>query len=624
MTSIQAVGFDIGTLNSFVCYATDQGLQTIHDDYGDRRIPTCVCFINGRRLVGMSAKMQHESARANTIWNFTPLLGRRYESLTAEEKQALPFPCRETIGGRVGIEVNYLRRVWILIPEQLLAIQLQHLRTVTEKALSGLIRSLVINVPVFYTDAQKRAVRDAAHIAGISPIRLITDTTAIATAYGFFRDGSLLPKDPPYHVAFVSIGYRSTQVAICSISKGTTRILATSYDEHLGGRDFDQVIFDYLREYLSLRYQIELECNGLAWYRLLKECEQLKIRMSASPMALPINLDGIADINTNRLTMGRGDFERLSEKLILRFRETILRCMSASGLQSTDIHAVELVGGSCRIPVLRKTAATIFRREATTTLNADEAVARGCAIHASMSSAGFEVRYRVLEPEVRRETKFPAVPSLISKELNDMRATEIHMLQQDRGQSERSLSRSQLEEYLYATKGRFEGQLKESVTPEERQFLNETESWIRVGAAERSSDLYDARLNELRIVVADVEKRHRLAKTASSTNATGEQKSLSILGIRPTKHEQIRRCVRHSISSPIPTYSTVPTVAHSLITSVPKSSQSATLRATEPVESVSFHICHHTFTQKSRTPSFLGHTNVFRAHFIQISPHFKT
>lgn len=587
MSSIQGVGFDIGTLNCFVSYTTNQGLQTIHDDYGDRRIPTCICFIDGRRLVGMSAKMQHESARTKTVWNFTQLLGRRYESLTTDEERMLPFSCRETIGGRVGIEVAYLRRVWILIPEQLLAIQLQYLRSLTEKAMSDPIKSLVVNVPVFYTDAQKRAVRDAANIAGISPIRLITDTTAIATAYGFYKDGSLLAQDPPQHVAFVSIGYRSTQVAICAISKGTTRILATTYDEKLGGQNFDHIIFDHIRDYISQKYHIELECNGVAWHRLLKECEQLKIRMSASPNALPINLDGIAGVNGNRVTMARGEFEKLSEKLLARFRETILRCLSASKLQATDVQSVELVGGSCRIPVLRQIAGEIFNREATTTLNADEAVARGCAIHARMSSAGFEIRYRVIEPDVKREAKFPDIPCLISKELNDLRATEVYMSEQDRGHGQRSLARNTLEEYIYATKGRFEGQLKESVTTQERQLLDETESWISVGAAERSSDVYENRLKELRKVVSDVEKRHRMAKTVALSNAGVEEKALHILGVRPTKHEQVRRSVRHSLNAPISAYSPIYNTTQNVVSAAPK--------AIKPVEPVDV-------TPKSRSP----------------------
>lgn len=98
------------------------------------------------------------------------------------------------------------------------------------------------------------------------------------------------------------------------------------------------------------------------------------------------------------------------------------------------------------------------------------------------------------------------------------------MSEQDRGHGQRSLARNALEEYIYATKGRFEGQLKESVTAQERQLLDETESWISVGAAERSSDVYESRLKELRKVVSDVEKRHRMAKTVALSNAGVEDK----------------------------------------------------------------------------------------------------
>ncbi|VDP77766.1 unnamed protein product [Echinostoma caproni] len=592
MCTTHAVGFDVGTLNSFVSYATKQGLQTIHDDYGDRRIPTCICFINGRRLVGMSAKMQHESVRVCTIWNFTRLLGRRYESLTLEERRSLPFACRETIGGRVGIEVTYLQRVWILLPEQLMAIQLQYLKSVTEKTIANLVRSVVLSVPVFYTDAQRRAVRDAAHIAGISRIRLISDTTAIATAYGFCKDNVLAITDSPQHVAFVSIGYRHTQVAICAITKGTTRILATAYDDDLGGRDFDQVIFDHFRGILERKYHTKLEYNSSAWNQLLKECEQLKVRMSANNAALPIKVDGLVKRTTVPLSMRSSDFEVLSEKLLARFYATLMRCLVASKLQTTEIQAVELVGGCCRIPGLRKAAAMVFGHEATTTLNADEAVARGCAIQAAMTSAGFDVRYRVIEPEVQRDSKFPDVPALTNKEISDLRATEMHMFLQDQEQTKRSAARNALEEYVYATKSRFEGLLKDTVTKEERALLDETESWICVGALERDSELYQDRLAELREVVARVEKRHRLAKTNGLLITTYDRKSPIEHSKRSSKQDQVRRSMRYTINGPIGNY-----------TQPQEDTEPRILPARKPPQSVVLEVAEHKVPVRERQKS---------------------
>jgi molecular chaperone DnaK (HSP70) len=233
---------------------------------------------------------------------------------------------------------------------------------------------------------------DASRIAGLNCVKLVNDTTAIGTAYGLYNADLPAPEQPPKIVSFVSVGYTSTQVAICAFNKGKMKMLATASDPCLGGRDFDFVIFRKLSEEFEAKYRMKIEDSPKATVRLLQECEKLKKNMSANTQELPINIDCLLNDRDLCSKMKRDDFEEYSTDLLTRFEGVLQRCLALAKLKPSDIQVVELVGGSSRVPALKRIVSSVFKQEGRMTLNADEAVARGCALQAAICSPAYKVR----------------------------------------------------------------------------------------------------------------------------------------------------------------------------------------------------------------------------------------
>ncbi|CAL8093237.1 unnamed protein product [Calicophoron daubneyi] len=391
--AISVVGFDVGCLTSYIAVAKGGGIETIVNEYSDRQTPTCVAFSGHRRVIGTAARMQHVTNTSNTIFNFLPLVGKKLsDPAVMNERQRLPYRIEEAGDGRVSIRVNYHGGAYDFTPEQVLAMQLSKLKTITESALSSKVVDIVINVPTYYTDAERRAVLDATRISGLNCVKLVNDTTAIGTAYGLYNTDLPAPDQPPKIVCFVSVGYISTQIAICAFNKGKMKVLATASDPCLGGRDFDYVIFQKLSEEFEAKYHMKIVDSPKATVRLLQECEKLKKNMSANTQELPINIDCLLNDRDLCSKMKREDFEVYSEDLLRRFEEVLIRCLKLAKLEPSDVHVVELVGGSSRIPALKRIVASVLKQDGRTTLNADEAVARGCALQAAICSPAYKVK----------------------------------------------------------------------------------------------------------------------------------------------------------------------------------------------------------------------------------------
>ncbi|OON22102.1 DnaK family protein [Opisthorchis viverrini] len=391
--AVSVVGFDVGCMNSYVAVAKGGGIETITNEYSDRQTPTCIAFAGRRRLIGTSAKLQHATNISNTFVNFLPLLGKRFaDPSVVRERHFLPYRFTESSDGRVSLMVNFNESDYAFSPEQLLAMQLCKLRSITETALSSKVVDVVINVPTYYTDTERRAVLDASRICGLNCVKLVNDLTAVGTAYGLYKTDLPAAEQAPRIVAFVSVGYTSTQVGICAFNSGKMKVLATACDPHLGGRDFDRIIFDKLAEEFEAKYKAKVSENPKATVRLLQECEKVKKAMSANSQELPVNIECLMNDRDLAGRIKRADFEEWSSELLCKFSELLQRCLSLTNLKPGDLHSVELVGGSSRIPALKSIVADIFKQEGRTTLNADEAVARGCALQAAICSPAFRVR----------------------------------------------------------------------------------------------------------------------------------------------------------------------------------------------------------------------------------------
>jgi molecular chaperone DnaK (HSP70) len=266
------------------------------------------------------------------------------------------------------------------------------LKTIGEMNLNSKVVDCVLTVPSFMTDAERRSILDSAQIAGLNCLKLMNDTTAIALTYGLYH--SSLPEltEKPHVVVFVDMGYTQVQVSAVAFNKGKLRMLATSFDNNLGGRDFDRVLCDHFQAEFKQKYKIDAYSNVRARLRLRAECEKLKKLMSSNASPIPLNIECFMnDIDVSG-KMNREEFEKLSESLLARVRKTLSELLHEAKLKPEEIDLVEIVGGSTRIPAVKQIVKEVFGKEPSTTLNADEACARGATIMCAILSPTFKVK----------------------------------------------------------------------------------------------------------------------------------------------------------------------------------------------------------------------------------------
>ncbi|RTG80524.1 heat shock protein 110kDa [Schistosoma bovis] len=391
--AVSVVGFDIGSLTSYIGVARGGGVEVITNEYSERATPTCVAFSGELVLVGTAAKLQQVMNIQNTFTSFTRLLGKCLsDSSVVNERKFITHQVESTRDGRITLSAFLKGQKTPFAPEQILAIQMNKLKEIAETTIGSKVVDVVVNVPTYYTDAERRSVLDATKVAGLNCVKLVNDITAIGTAYGFYHT-DLPPADQqPKIVAFVSVGYSTTQVGICSFNTGKMKVLATTCDAFLGGRDFDERLFNKFASEFQQQYKLKGSLSSKATIRLLQECEKLKKSMSANSSELPINVESLAEDRDLANKMKRTDFEELCSDLLQRFQMLITKCLDVAKLKTEDVHSVELIGGSSRIPMIKNVVASVFKQEGKTSLNADEAVARGCAFQETLLQVFTEPR----------------------------------------------------------------------------------------------------------------------------------------------------------------------------------------------------------------------------------------
>ncbi|KAL1917516.1 uncharacterized protein VTP21DRAFT_3909 [Calcarisporiella thermophila] len=387
---MSVVGIDFGSLQSVIAVARNRGIDVITNEVSNRATPSLVSFGSKQRYLGEAAKSQEISNFKNTVGSLKRLAGRSFQDPEIQqiEKQYINAELVD-VNGQVGVKVNYLEQETIFSSTQLIAMYLGKLRDIAAKELKIPVSDVVISVPAWFTDAQRRAILDASEIANLNVLRLINDTTAAALGYGITKTD--LPEDKPRNVVFVDVGYSDYTVTVVSYLKGQLTVLATACDRHLGGRNFDQVLVDHFAEEFKQRYHIDIKSNNKALFRLRAGCEKLKKVLSANPQA-PFNVESIMnDVDVSAM-LTRVEFETLSAHLLDRVEAPLREALQAAGLDVADIHSIELVGGSTRIPSVKERVSKFFGKEVSTTLNQDEAIARGCALQCASLSPVFKVR----------------------------------------------------------------------------------------------------------------------------------------------------------------------------------------------------------------------------------------
>ncbi|XP_052443294.1 heat shock 70 kDa protein 4 [Carassius gibelio] len=390
---MSVVGFDVGFQSCYVAVARAGGIETVANEYSDRSTPSFVSFGPRNRSIGNAAKSQVVTNCKNTVQGFKRFHGRAFtDPYVQAAKSGLVYDLAQMPTGTTGIKVMYMEEEKVFSIEQVTAMLLTKLKETAEAALKKPVADCVISVPSFYTDAERRSVMDAAQIAGLNCLRLMNDTTAVALAYGIYKQDLPAPEEKPRIVVFVDVGHAGYQVSVCAFNKGKLKVLGSAFDPELGGKDFDEVLVKYFCEEFAQKYKLDVRSKPRALVRLYQECEKLKKLMSANSSDLPLNIECFMnDIDVSG-TFNRAKFEESCTDLLAKVEAPLRSIMEQTRLKKDDIYAVEIIGGASRIPAIKERISKYFGKELSTTLNADEAVARGCALQCAILSPAFKVR----------------------------------------------------------------------------------------------------------------------------------------------------------------------------------------------------------------------------------------
>lgn len=392
---MSVVGFDIGNFKSSVGVARAGGIDIVANEYSDRITPAYVSFSNKERYNGHAAKQQEITNHKNTISGFKRLIGRKMNDPHVQhEKTINPMRITSSANGddKLLYNIDYLDDTKELTVEQVMAMHITYLKSIAEMNLHTKCVDCVLSVPSFATDTERRAMMDAAQVAGLNCLKLMNDTTAVALTYGLYQTSLPELNEKPHHVVFVDMGYSSVQCSLVAFNKGKLRMLGTTFDNNLGGRDFDRVLLEYFQKDFLARYKLDAFSNTRARLRLRNECEKLKKLMSSNTSPIPLNIEcWMNDIDVQG-KMNRADFEKMSESLLVRVKKCLASLLTECKFKSEDVDLVEIVGGSTRIPAVKQIIKEVFNKDPNTHLNQDEACARGCTIMCAILSPTFKVK----------------------------------------------------------------------------------------------------------------------------------------------------------------------------------------------------------------------------------------
>jgi len=408
---MSVVGFDIGAKSCFIGVARQGGIETIANEYSSRSTPSVVSFGDNQRFLGTSGQQKLVTNLKNTVHCFKQLVGRPYDDAVREHySQMLPYELvKVDIGDgqtRIGVNMNHLGNQTTFSMEQILGMLMAKLKTITEANQNGLkVNDCVITVPFYLTNSERAAWLEASRIAGLKCLRLFNETTATALSYGIFRSTDLPDTTAePRRVAFIDVGYTQTQCSLVNFNKGKLQIKALAGDRHLGGLYLDQVILDHFVPEFDTKYKFDksggLRSNKRAMVRLQNEAEKLKKLMSANATELSLNCECLMEDKDVTGKMKRETFVELCDQkgYVERFRKLFndLKSHLTEGTgdkqKTHTLDSVEIVGGSSRVPFIKDLIKEVFGMAPKTSLNADEAAARGGALQCAMLSKHLRVR----------------------------------------------------------------------------------------------------------------------------------------------------------------------------------------------------------------------------------------
>lgn len=370
----KVIGIDLGTTNSAVAFIEAGEPKIIENAEGARTTPSIVALSKtGERLVGLLAKRQAVTNPKNTVFAIKRFIGHRFdESEVQKDKATVPFEVKKADGGGVKVVMGDKE----LRPEEISAMILQKLKTDAEARLGEKVTQAVITVPAYFNDSQRQATKDAGKIAGLDVLRIINEPTAAALAYGFNKK-----KDEK--IVVFDFGGGTFDVSVLEVGDDVVEVKSTDGDAHLGGKDIDQKIINWIADQFQKENGIDLRRDALALQRLDEAAEKAKHELS-SATETEINIPFITSDATGPrhllLKMTRATLEELTREYIERSIAITKRALEVSPFKIPEIDEVILVGGQTRMPAIQKAVRDYFNKEPNKSINPDEVVALGAAL----------------------------------------------------------------------------------------------------------------------------------------------------------------------------------------------------------------------------------------------------
>ncbi len=445
---MRIVGIDLGTTNSLIAYMDGRIPRVIAGRNDRTMVPSVVAMTDNGLIVGDPAKAHLVRNPARTVYSVKRFMGKGLADVTDELKY-FPYTLSEQ-GGVIRIKVGEKT----YSPPQISAMILKELKQRAEAFLHEDISKAVITVPAYFNDSQRQATKDAGMIAGLDVVRIINEPTAASLAYG-------LQQRTQGTIAVYDLGGGTFDISILKLKDGIFEVLSTNGNTHLGGDDFDHAVAEVMLKDVRAKHSLDLEKYDDAMQAVRLEAERTKMRLSDKPRATAV-IELPDGKGMYRRDFSRDELEALTGALVERTLAPCRQALKDASLRPPDIDEVILVGGSTRMPLVRRRVQELFGRTPHSELNPDEVVALGAAVQADILSGGtqgmllldvtplslgIETMGGVMSTLIRRNTTIPSsTKEMFTTYADGQTGVDIHILQGERelAKDNRSLARFRL------------------------------------------------------------------------------------------------------------------------------------------------------------------------------------